>query len=466
MYYVNTRGIKSKLNSVERIAEELAPQVMCVTETMLDKDEKIEIPGYRVFDNNNKTGKGGIIIAVKKELKDITIETEQVTEEYQSLWIKIDNTRNKINVGCIYAPQENKTKVSTLNKMYAHIATHALKARQDNERVIITGDFNAKIGNAIQGNKEEVSKSGRLLLKTALEQELSILNTSQKCEGKWTRILGKERSVLDYIMVRMDDERYISKIKIDEEKEHTPGYKEGSQVTYSDHCAIIVEMQVTEANLEQHDINTRKVITEESLNKISQMTEAGILTKIAKENTGLNEKYDKWMMELSRIIGQTAEVKRNKKKQTMKIVRKMNILKKKVRNKPNWNRRQKKNQIQNINSIIENEIKQQRARMTIRMAKDLQTENQMHSGTFYEFKRRMDRKAKGETPSSMMNADGKEVTTRDEIKEVFEKFYENLFNHDPPSSDIEKKAEVITERVFENILKEAENGEKEKEKNK
>ena len=460
MYYVNTRGIKSKLNSVERIAEELAPQVMCVTETMLDKDEKIEIPGYRVFDNNNKTGKGGIIIAVKKELKDITIETEQVTEEYQSLWIKIDNTRNKINVGCIYAPQENKTKVSTLNKMYAHIATHALKARQDNERVIITGDFNAKIGNAIQGNKEEVSKSGRLLLKTALEQELSILNTSQKCEGKWTRILGKERSVLDYIMVRMDDERYISKIKIDEEKEHTPGYKEGSQVTYSDHCAIIVEMQVTEANLEQHEINTSKVIAEESLNKISQMTEAGILTKIAKENTGLDEKYDKWMMELSRIIGQTAEVKRNKKKQTMKIVRKMNILKKKVRNKPNWNRRQKKNQIQNINSIIENEIKQQRARMTIRMAKDLQTENQMHSGTFYEFKRRMDRKAKGETPSSMMNADGKEVTTRDEIKEVFEKFYENLFNHDPPSSDIEKKAEVITERVFEDILKEAENGER------
>ena len=149
------------------------------------------------FDNNNKTGKGGIIIAVKKELKDITIETEQVTEEYQSLWIKIDNTRNKINVGCIYAPQENKTKVSTLNKMYAHIATHALKARQDNERVIITGDFNAKIGNAIQGNKEEVSKSGRLLLKTALEQELSILNISQKREGKWTRILGKERSVLD-----------------------------------------------------------------------------------------------------------------------------------------------------------------------------------------------------------------------------------------------------------------------------
>ena len=94
--------------------------------------------------------------------------------------------------------------------MYAHIATHALKARQDNERVIITGDFNAKIGNAIQGNKEEVSKSGRLLLKTALEQELSILNTSQNCEGKWTRILGKERSVLDYIMVRTDDDIYIS----------------------------------------------------------------------------------------------------------------------------------------------------------------------------------------------------------------------------------------------------------------
>ena len=219
VYYVNTRGIKSKLYSIERIAEELAPQVMCITETMLDKDEKINIPGYRkIFYNSNKIGKGGILIAVKNELENVTIEMEQVTEEYQSLWIKIDNTRNKINIGCIYARQEGKTKISDLNKMYQHISKVVKKARQDNERIIVTGDFNAKVGDAIKDNKKEVSKSGKLLLKMALEQELSILNSCEKCEGKWTRVLGKQRSILDYIMVSKDDEKYISKIKIDEEK--------------------------------------------------------------------------------------------------------------------------------------------------------------------------------------------------------------------------------------------------------
>ena len=255
--------------------------------------KKIIIPGCEVFYNSYKTGKGGVLIAIKKELKKVTIETEQVTEEYQSLWIKIDNTRNKINIGCIYAPQESKTKISAFNEMYKHITTKVKKARQDNERIIVAGDFNAKVGDAIRDNKKEISKSGKLLIKMALEQELSILNSHKKCEGTWTRILGKQRSIIDYMMISKDDEKYISKVKIDEEKEHTPKYTEGKKTTYSDHCAIIAEIQVTEANIEQHKYSSRKIITEKSLEKLSKMTETGILTKIAEENVGLNEKYNK-----------------------------------------------------------------------------------------------------------------------------------------------------------------------------
>ena len=162
------------------------------------------------------------------------------------------------------------------------------------------------------------------------------------------------------------------------------------------------------------------------------------------------------MEEFSRIIEATAELKKNKPKQTLRIVRKMNSLKKSIRAKPTWSKKKKKQQIQSINTVIENELKQQRARMTIKMAKNIQSENKMHAGAFYEFKRQMDRRNKEETPSSMMNCEGKEVSTRDEIREVFEKFYKNLFEHDPPMKDIEKKADIITQRVFENIMKEAE----------
>ena len=40
VYYVNIRGVKSKIDSLVRIANETQPQVMCVTETMLGEKGK------------------------------------------------------------------------------------------------------------------------------------------------------------------------------------------------------------------------------------------------------------------------------------------------------------------------------------------------------------------------------------------------------------------------------------------
>ena len=172
MYYVNIRGIKSKIDSLIRIANETQPQVMCVTETLLGEKETIEIPEYKIFYNSKKAGQAGIIIAIKENLKHVTVETDRVNEEHQSLWIKIDNGKNKINVGCVYAPQESKTKLKEYTQMYNSIEARIKKIKVDRERLLLTGDFNGKIGEAIEGNKEEVTKSGKLLLKLALEQEL------------------------------------------------------------------------------------------------------------------------------------------------------------------------------------------------------------------------------------------------------------------------------------------------------
>ena len=55
-----------------------------------------------------------MIIAIKENLKDVTVETERTDGEYQSMWIKIDNRKNRINVGCVYAPQESKTKLKKM----------------------------------------------------------------------------------------------------------------------------------------------------------------------------------------------------------------------------------------------------------------------------------------------------------------------------------------------------------------
>ena len=80
----------------------------------------------------------------------------------------------------------------------------------------------------------------------------------------------------------------------------------------------------------------------------------------------------------------------------------------------------------------------------------------MHPGTFWEFKKQMDRMKKVETPSSMLDKNGVEKTSREEIKTIFEDFYQELFQHNEPTIETEKLAEKVTNQVFAEIMKRAE----------
>ena len=46
------------------------------------------------------------------------------------------------------------------------------------------------------------------------EQDLIILNETAICKGVWSRILGKQKSVLDYVLIDKDDEDYLLKMTI------------------------------------------------------------------------------------------------------------------------------------------------------------------------------------------------------------------------------------------------------------
>ena len=301
-----------------------------------------------------------------------------------------------------------------------------------------------------------MSKSGKILLKTAVEADLSILNKSTKCQGKWTRIQGKEKSILDYILIFQDDEQYINHIEIDEEKMHTPGYKENSRTVYTDHCAMICSMRWTDASIDRKEAARKKVMTERSLTLFHERTQTGNLANIMRENTDLASRSVRWLKEVERIMDTTCEIKKEFRERPLKVVRKLNNLKKTVRRKTEWSVRRRKHQVQRINEIIEEEIKQDKARSMINKAKSLQSENKMHSGTFWEFKKQMDRNQKGETPSVMLDKNGEEKTSKEDIKKIFEEFYQDLFQHTVPTTETEEMAERVTNQVFENIMTRAE----------
>ena len=92
------------------------------------------------------------------------MQVKQETEVGQTLWILLNNSKKKkIKVGVIYAPQEGVIPNKELEKLYTSIMEEIIKVKEEYQQSIITGDFNAKIGDRLKVNMSTVTKGGRQL---------------------------------------------------------------------------------------------------------------------------------------------------------------------------------------------------------------------------------------------------------------------------------------------------------------
>ena len=76
----------------------------------MQKEEEIQIPGYSLVHRNGRSANSaGILIGVRNNIKNISLELKQENNVGQSLWILVTNTKKRIRLGVICAPQENVT---------------------------------------------------------------------------------------------------------------------------------------------------------------------------------------------------------------------------------------------------------------------------------------------------------------------------------------------------------------------
>ena len=68
--------------------------------------------------------------------------------------------------------------------MYNNISKQISIAQEERQQVLILGDFNAKVGTYIEGNKPTVTKGGRKFMKMATKHDLVIINKEKEiCKG-------------------------------------------------------------------------------------------------------------------------------------------------------------------------------------------------------------------------------------------------------------------------------------------
>ena len=429
-----------------------------LVETKLGEKEDIKIDGYEVRKMNRDENGGGVMILIRKELDNITIIVREDREVGESMWITIANGRNNIRIGVVYAPQESRTLLAKLKVMYKGIKEQIEEAKKQQQKVLIVGDFNCKIGDAIKGNTEEVTKGGKLLLKMINKLDMKLVNGSSVCRGTWTRVEGNHKSVLDYVIMNNEDLELVEDMLIDEERNITPYHQSDERKIFTDHNAIMLKINW---NMRYKRGEHSKIsMNKNTKAKFKEKTMKGKLTNIWNKHDAPRDtqtKYTEWNEEVKRIAKETFTVKKVKKhdrKEIRMLKKKKKELKKQVRKATEEEKgilRIRKKLIDQHIEKYDKEVKRLRA---ITLASEIKKEKGFDGSAFWEYKKR-NRGKKAEAMYAMKNEHGTIEENPSKIMDIYQKFYKNLLTEKKMQTEEGRKIEKGVEKYVATLEKTA-----------
>ena len=458
----NVRGIKSKINSLKGIIEEEKPAIIGLTETKLKDGDSVAFEDYvvkRADRAKNRKGGGGVLFAYHRTFSYMMKVVNEEREKVEMLWIRLDNNVVKARIGVVYMPQESETTVKELKEIYDMIEEEVAVAAKHGERLILMGDFNCKVGNIIQGNDDIVSKGGKILLKMVNKYNLCILNGEKCCKGKWTRIEGEEKSILDYIIINQEDKELYTDMYVDEDKQITPYNVEqelgGVRFVYSDHCMIRVrspmQLKIGDRLIRREKFDRKR--REEFAMELEREKVSEIL-----DSKQIITTYGRWsdkVMEISEKFRVKSNTKRGKSKSIRLLMRSKHAvtrqLKTKMVDKEEIQLLKKRKLL--IMEHIDEERMKENNRKVEKVVQEVKEDGGVNSATFWKVKRRLTGRNNNEL-AAILDEEGRRTEEPDEIKGVYMRYFQNLLETKGGETEEEKKREELvhsTIATMENI---------------
>ena len=224
----------------------------------------------------------GLLIATKVKY-DMVNTTSTSSNNIISTSIKIGTSN--INIICVYGPQESE-KEEERSHFFAELEMEINAATDRTENLAVVGDFNSKLSMS-NGKVSSLSSNGTLLNEVLGRYDLQVLNFSEMCKGKWTRVEDKngntEMSVIDYMMATEHMVKMTQEIIIDEEKLLAPFWirkskHKGTTRQHSDHNVFLVSMEIPNIRSEPSSDKENRLpkgwkISEEGMDRFEMMTE-------------------------------------------------------------------------------------------------------------------------------------------------------------------------------------------------
>ena len=350
-------------------------------------------------------------------------------------------------------PQESRTKVDQLQEIYNIIDAETKTAREKGQSIMIIGDMNCKIGKVIPGNKEDITKGGRLLLKLMKNHNLNVVNAMECCEGLWTRIENGIKSVIDYAIMFEEDLRMVNSMEIDEEKYRTPYHLENTagirERKYSDHCMITLQLNIlVQTEAKQTRVN---VLNKDGLTKFKNILSQKKVSNII-DDKDIRSTYTVWNKEIVDI--RDSCYKSVKIRKTWKVSRKLTAAKKeitkdlKTKNLTSEQVKLLKERRRMLIELIEEEEQAKEYARITKIVDDIKRDGGVNGTTFWEVRKKLC-KPKKEAGHAMMDANGVRCEKPEEIKNIYKEWYKELLTLNKGITEEEKEVEQLVEMQWE-----------------
>ena len=218
----NSNGLKGKFESLKNSINFFKPSCILIQEYKLSNYGTLKLNGYQIFELIRDGSGGGLFTAIDENLSPVLIRTGEDNTEI--LVTQVNAAGINIRIINAYGPQEGALKDDIFNFWHA-LEKEIIDAKDENCGILIELDANAKLGpTIINGDPNERSENGEILLGVVKRNNLTIANTSIKCSGTVTRHRitkeKEEKSVLDYIIFCEILEPLFDTMLIDEAQNH------------------------------------------------------------------------------------------------------------------------------------------------------------------------------------------------------------------------------------------------------
>ena len=441
--YANTNGILGKIRSLQVVANLTNSHVITLTET---KSTPPNLEGYAPWITKNRKGKtGGVAIATRQDITNNTQVVDDLEDHDQEiLWIQSNKSKHKkMFIGVYYGKQEDEA-IEVVEREFSQLRTQFTKLKAKGP-IVLTGDFNAKIKIMKNEVKQETSRNGKML--EDMLNQLDLTPVSVKSEhGTWTRELrtsDKQKSVIDYIIIRKSEERSITENIVDENGTlRLRGEKE------SDHNTLALTMK-WETPTETKSIKRWNINNKEGWVKFNQAVQKMDLEKLTN--------YNKIERELRNIMEETigsttVTAGKKRKNKDSDEIKKLKMERKNKRKKfqeaitKNENKKEKLTSYIECQKKLQEKIEGEEKTRTKQIMKKIIEEGGTKSNTFWKMRRKAAGK-KGTSKYLTITEEGQVLEDPEEAKRYIADYYENLYQAREGKPEYAKWTQEITNTV-------------------